>query len=315
MKTHDAVARETVARATYIGGPTILLEVDGLRLLTDPTFDPAGSEYTTPVYTLRKTQSPAIPAENLGRVDVVLLSHDHHFDNLDRAGRTVLAHAQRVITTPVGAERLGSPAVGVMPWQTIEIPTPNERTLLVTGTPARHGPPDGDRGPVTGFVVRLADRPDDAIYISGDTVWYDGVADVARRFRVRVAVLFMGAARVREVGPAHSDVRRGRGPNGRPCVSRRRHRAASLRGMGALFRRPPAHRARVRRGWVGIACSLARAWRPDRPPTLRVRRTAEISRGCRYPIRSFDVIIEAARCASRRASPKPAMRIRQCDSW
>jgi L-ascorbate metabolism protein UlaG (beta-lactamase superfamily) len=212
MKTHDAVARETVARATYIGGPTILLEVDGLRLLTDPTFDPAGSEYTTPVYTLRKTQSPAIPAENLGRVDVVLLSHDHHFDNLDRAGRTVLAHAQRVITTLVGAERLGSPAVGVMPWQTIEIPTPNERTLLVTGTPARHGPPDGDRGPVTGFVVRLADRPDDAIYISGDTVWYDGVADVARRFRVRVAVLFMGAARVREVGPAHLTFAAGEGP-------------------------------------------------------------------------------------------------------
>jgi L-ascorbate metabolism protein UlaG (beta-lactamase superfamily) len=192
-----------VARATYIGGPTILLEIDRLRLLTDPTFDPAGSEYTTPVYTLRKTQGPAIPAEHLGGVDVVLFSHDHHFDNLDRAGRTVLSHAKHVITTPMGAERLASPAVGVIPWQTIEIPTPNERTLLVTGSPARHGPRDGDRGPVTGFVLRLADRPDDALYISGDTVWYDGVAQVARRFSVRVAVLFMGAARVREVGPAH----------------------------------------------------------------------------------------------------------------
>ena len=35
---------------TYIGGPTALLELGGLRLLTDPTFDPAGSEYHTPVY-------------------------------------------------------------------------------------------------------------------------------------------------------------------------------------------------------------------------------------------------------------------------
>lgn len=42
------------ARATYIGGPTVLLEVGGFRLLTDPTFDPAGTEYPTAVYTLRR---------------------------------------------------------------------------------------------------------------------------------------------------------------------------------------------------------------------------------------------------------------------
>jgi L-ascorbate metabolism protein UlaG (beta-lactamase superfamily) len=42
-----------------------------------------------------------------------------------------------------------------------------------------------------------------AVYISGDTVWYDGIEEVARRADVGVAFLFMGAARVREVGPAH----------------------------------------------------------------------------------------------------------------
>jgi hypothetical protein len=41
--------------------------------------------------TLHKTVGPAVPPEALGRVDVVLLSHDQHFDNLDRAGRTFLA--------------------------------------------------------------------------------------------------------------------------------------------------------------------------------------------------------------------------------
>jgi L-ascorbate metabolism protein UlaG (beta-lactamase superfamily) len=48
-------------KATYIGGPTALIEIDGLRFLTDPTFDPAGTTYETPVYTLRKTlpQSPS----------------------------------------------------------------------------------------------------------------------------------------------------------------------------------------------------------------------------------------------------------------
>src|SRR5262249_61835561 len=47
------------ARLTYIGGPTALLEWEGLRLLTDPTFDPAGTGYTPPTYTLRKLIDPA----------------------------------------------------------------------------------------------------------------------------------------------------------------------------------------------------------------------------------------------------------------
>lgn len=75
-------------RFTYIGGPTALLEVSGLRLLTDPTFDSANQEYPTGVYTLRKTAAPALSPESLGRIDAVLLSHDHHFDNLDHAGRS-----------------------------------------------------------------------------------------------------------------------------------------------------------------------------------------------------------------------------------
>jgi L-ascorbate metabolism protein UlaG (beta-lactamase superfamily) len=41
-------------RITYVGGPTALLELGGLRLLTDPTFDPPGGEYTTGPVTLRK---------------------------------------------------------------------------------------------------------------------------------------------------------------------------------------------------------------------------------------------------------------------
>ncbi len=188
---------------TFIGGPTGLLEMNGLRLLTDPTFDPGGEEYTTSVYTLRKLTGPALSVESLGRIDAVLLSHDHHFDNLDRAGRAMLARAGTVLTTQAGAERLGGNAVGLARWQSVELPTPDGGVLRVTGTPARHGPPDGDRGPVTGFVLTTAESPRDAVYVSGDTVWYEGVAEVGRRFDVKVAILFMGAARVPEVGPAN----------------------------------------------------------------------------------------------------------------
>ena len=56
---------------------------------------------------------------------------------------------------------------------------------------------------MTGFVLTSEDHPEHCVYVSGDTVWYEGVAQVARRFAVRVAVLFMGAARVPEVGPDH----------------------------------------------------------------------------------------------------------------
>ncbi len=188
---------------TSIGGPTALIELAGLRLLTDPTFDPTGSEYTTPVYTLRKTEGPAIAAENLGRVDVVLLSHDMHFDNLDRAGRELLQKAGKVLTTLAGAERLGGKALGLAPWQNLDIPAPDGRTLRVTGTPARHGPAGSERGPVTGFVLALTEWTDRAFYFSGDTVWYEGMEEVSRRFPVTVAMLNMGAARVKEVGPAH----------------------------------------------------------------------------------------------------------------
>ncbi len=188
---------------TYIGGPTALLELGGFRFLTDPTFDAPGEAYTTGPVTLHKITGPAMSAESLGTIDIVLLSHDHHFDNLDHSGRRLLGSATNVFTTPAGAERLGGNAIGLANWQRIDLPTKDGRILYVTGTPARHGPPDGDRGPVTGFVLAFQDAPQDAIYISGDTVWYEGVAEVSRRFSIRTAVLFLGAARVQQVGPAH----------------------------------------------------------------------------------------------------------------
>lgn len=188
---------------TYVGGPTALLDMRGLRLITDPTLDPAGSVYPTAVYTLRKTEGPAVAPERLGAIDAVLLSHDHHFDNLDRAGRELLAQAEVVLTTPAGAARLGGSARGLSPWDSVTLTAPGGDRLEITGTPARHGPADGDRGPVTGFVLAWPDDPDHAVYVSGDTVWYEGVREVARRFRITTALLFVGAARVREVGPAH----------------------------------------------------------------------------------------------------------------
>jgi L-ascorbate metabolism protein UlaG (beta-lactamase superfamily) len=187
---------------TLIGGPTALIEVGGFRLLTDPTFD-GPSEYKLPHVTLRKTSRPALTAQEVGPVDAVLLSHDQHSDNLDNAGKAFLAEAGPVLTTAAGANRLGGRSEGLLPWDTKQLTKPDGSTLQVTATPARHGPAGIEplSGDVIGFVLSFADPDIRPIYITGDTVWYDGVAEVARRFRAGVVLPFAGAARTR--GPFH----------------------------------------------------------------------------------------------------------------
>ena len=188
-------------RITLIGGPTALIEIGGFRLLTDPTFDGPGT-YQLPHVTLEKLAGPALGAEAVGEVDAVLLSHDQHSDNLDRAGREFLARAGRVLTTIAGAKRLGGHAEGLAPWQTAELARGAD-SLTVTATPARHGPAGIEplSGDVIGFVVTPKQGGGRPLYVSGDTVWFDGVAEVARRFRPGVVMPFAGAAQTR--GPFH----------------------------------------------------------------------------------------------------------------
>jgi L-ascorbate metabolism protein UlaG (beta-lactamase superfamily) len=185
---------------TLIGGPTALLDIDGVRIVTDPTFDAPGA-YQLPHVKLEKLSGPAIGADAMGEVDAVLLSHDQHSDNLDHSGKDFLAKARRVLTTEAGAKRLGKHAEGLAPWQSTEVKAGNGVSLTVTATPARHGPAGIEplSGDVIGFVVsRRHGRP---VYISGDTVWFDGVAEVARRFAASVVLPFAGAAQTR--GPFH----------------------------------------------------------------------------------------------------------------
>jgi L-ascorbate metabolism protein UlaG (beta-lactamase superfamily) len=188
-------------RITLIGGPTALIEIDGFRLLTDPTFDAPGTSYKLPHVTLEKLAGPALGADALGEIDAVLLSHDQHSDNLDNSGRDFLQKAPRVLTTAAGAKRLGGRAEGLAPWASTELVGKNGAPLTITATPARHGPAGIEplSGDVIGFVLSSAKgRP---VYISGDTTWFDGVAEVARRFKAGVVLPFAGAAQTR--GPFH----------------------------------------------------------------------------------------------------------------
>ena len=178
-----------------VGGPTALIEMGGLRFLTDPTFDPPG-EHPVGNRVLVKTRGPAVAADDIGPVDAVLLSHDQHPDNLDHAGRRLLDIVPVVLTTDSAAGRLGGTTKVLAPWRHVRLPRPAGGELRVTGVPAQHGP-DGTQdltGEVIGFVLHGEGLP--TVYVSGDNASLGVVLAVADHLGpIDVAVLFAGAAR------------------------------------------------------------------------------------------------------------------------
>ncbi len=184
---------------THIGTATMLLEVAGLRLLTDPVFDAPGRTYGFGFGTRsRHLETPALGVAALGKIDAVLLSHDQHADNFDDAGRAMLPSVPVVITTKAAAKRLGHPgAVGLVDFESHTF-----NGLKVTATPARHGPPGSL--PIAGHVIGfMLEHPSltAPIYISGDTVWFDGIAEIARRFQPDISFLHLGGVKFPISGP------------------------------------------------------------------------------------------------------------------
>ncbi|MEV0643171.1 MBL fold metallo-hydrolase [Streptomyces sp. NPDC050619] len=185
----------TTVEITYVGGPTALITIAGLRLLTDPTFDAPG-EYPIGSRALVKTSGPAIAASDLGPVDAVLLSHDHHPDNLDTSGRTYLTTAPLVLSTASAHDRVGAPVRPLPAWEHVDLPLPAGGTLRVTAVPALHGPKGSEHlvGEVTGFVLSGEGLP--KVYVSGDNASLELVGEIAgREGPFDVALLFAGAAR------------------------------------------------------------------------------------------------------------------------
>jgi L-ascorbate metabolism protein UlaG (beta-lactamase superfamily) len=184
------------ATLTLVGGPTVLIEIGGFKFLTDPTFDPPG-DYQGGVL-LRKTAGPSLTAQEVGAVDAVLLSHDQHFDNLDRAGRAFLETAGTTLTTKAGAMRLAHKSKGLAPFETETIVGKGGAKLFITAAPARHGPVGVEplAGDVIGFLIGRREAGD-AIYVTGDTVWYEGTAEVARRYKPKLVIAFAGSAEPR----------------------------------------------------------------------------------------------------------------------
>lgn len=175
-----------------IGGPTALLSMAGLRLLTDPTFDGPG-DYPGEI-TLTKTAAPARSAVDVGVVDAVLLSHDEHADNLDVAGRSYLSTVPLTMSTAGAVGRLGGTTTSRPSWGSLDLTSPDGTVVRVTWVPAQHGPEWATvfTGQVTGFVLSGVDLP--TVYVSGDNSSLDVVRSIAERCGpIDVALLFAGA--------------------------------------------------------------------------------------------------------------------------
>ena len=108
-----------------------------------------------------------------------------------------------VVTTVSGAGRLGGSARGLAPWDATRLEAPGRPAIEITATPCRHGPPHAHFivGDVIGFALRWEGLEHGALWISGDTVLYDGVREVADRIEVDTALLHLGGVRFPVTGP------------------------------------------------------------------------------------------------------------------
>ncbi|CCT61084.1 hypothetical protein IAQ61_001641 [Plenodomus lingam] len=181
---------------THIGTATAILRVDDVNFITDPFFSKVGNQWPrNDGKMLENFEDPAMELHNLPVIDAVLLSHENHADNLDDLGRRLL-DGRRVFTTPDGAKNLAPrPAVhGLKPWKSMSCKIAG-KPFEITATPCVHYP--GHE--CVGLIVTTPDfgKTDglpNAIYFSGDTVYTEELAEMRKRFHIKIALFNVGAA-------------------------------------------------------------------------------------------------------------------------
>jgi L-ascorbate metabolism protein UlaG (beta-lactamase superfamily) len=196
-------------RATFVNHSTVLLQMDGVNVLTDPVWSERVSPYT--FVGPRRHRPPGIRFEDLPPLDAILVSHNH-YDHMDvetlrrlqrREGRTIPVFVALGNARLLEGERVRG-ARDLDWWQSERLPG----GVTVTVVPARHfssrSPFDGNRTLWCGFVVS---GPSGSWYFAGDTGWGSHFAEIGRRFpNLRLAMLPIGAYRPRWfMSPVHID--------------------------------------------------------------------------------------------------------------
>ena len=172
-------------RATWLGHSTVLVEIDGARVLLDPVWARRASPST--LIGPKRFHAPPLALEDLPPLDAIMASHDH-YDHLDRgvvkalAGSAAQARARFVVPLGVGAhlERWGVPPERITELDWAESTTVGALTL--TATPARHFSGRGlsDRNHTLWASWSIA-GPVHRVFHSGDTGPFAGFADIGAR--------------------------------------------------------------------------------------------------------------------------------------
>jgi N-acyl-phosphatidylethanolamine-hydrolysing phospholipase D len=171
-------ARTDASTATWIGHSTVLLQLDGMSILTDPMFGARASpfKFAGP----RRLMDPALSIAQLPSIDVVLLSHNH-YDHLDAGSVTALASKQSDATWVVPLQ-LGDFLRGLGPRKVVELNWGQQTTvngLRVTATPARHFSARWFRDRNTtlwsGFAL---ERNGTRVFFAGDTAYHPAFKEI-----------------------------------------------------------------------------------------------------------------------------------------
>ena len=167
--------------ATWVGHSTVLLQMGGLNILTDPVFSLRASpvQWTGP----RRLMDPALALDALPPLDVVLLSHNH-YDHLDKPAVRRLARAHPgaawIVPLRLGAYIRGwgvSEPIELDWWQQAHV-----RGLHVTATPSRHFSARrvGDRMK-TLWCGYAFETPGQRVYFAGDTAYHPQLGEIGAR--------------------------------------------------------------------------------------------------------------------------------------
>lgn len=188
---------------TYVGTATAIIELDNLTILTDPYFSPEGTEWIGKSGAkLVNSYQPPLGLEDLPPIDLILLSHEDHKDNLDDLGRQLL-NGRHVFTTVDGAHNLAPRKAvrGMKPWESVSFQIGGGQCYEITATPCQHLP----GGECLGFIITAehfgtSNGKPNAVYLSGDTVYIEELARIKDRFHVSVALFNLGKAMVPKPG-------------------------------------------------------------------------------------------------------------------
>lgn len=186
---------------THIDTACVLININGFKILTDPTLDKKDGFFpqyvSRPLAFSKKYIDPALTNDEIGKVDLVLLSHDHHSDNLDKNGRKFIKTVPVVLSTKDAVIRLKNEnTIGLDNWQEHYVETEKVKALKITAIPAQHTNIkrlDKLMGKVLGFAIEWEGQTNGCIYISGDTVLFDGIYELEKRKKVAIAILHLGA--------------------------------------------------------------------------------------------------------------------------